>query len=65
MTRVQRNLCRCLVVLVCLVFTLAVAQAQDNDAFIQYRQKVDVLPGMNAGASTHAVPAPIEGSGTA
>src|SRR5262250_741443 len=27
--------------------------------------KVDVLPGMNAGASTHAVPSPIEGSGTA
>src|SRR5262245_38935588 len=26
---------------------------------------VDVLPGMNAGASTHAVPSPIEGSGTA
>jgi hypothetical protein len=28
-------------------------------------QLVDVLPGMNAGASTHAVPSPIEGSGTA
>jgi hypothetical protein len=27
--------------------------------------RVDVLPGMNAGASTHAVPSPIEGSGTA
>jgi hypothetical protein len=26
---------------------------------------VDVLPGMNAGASTHAVPSPMEGSGTA
>ena len=26
---------------------------------------VDVLPGMNAGASTSAVPSPIEGSGTA
>ena len=26
---------------------------------------VDVLPGMNARASTHAVPSPIEGSGTA
>src|SRR6266478_650038 len=25
----------------------------------------DVLPGMNAGASTYAVPSPIEGSGTA
>src|SRR5512145_1827499 len=28
-------------------------------------KKVDVLPGMNAGASTSAVPSPIEGSGTA
>jgi len=28
-------------------------------------RKVDVLPGMNAGASTSAVPSPIEGSGTA
>ena len=26
---------------------------------------MDVLPGMNAGASTSAVPSPIEGSGTA
>ena len=26
---------------------------------------MDVLPGMNAGASTHAVPSPIEGSSTA
>src|ERR1043166_2846087 len=26
---------------------------------------VDILPGMNAGASTSAVPSPIEGSGTA
>src|SRR5215831_2746624 len=26
---------------------------------------VDVLPGMNAGASTSAVPSPLEGSGTA
>ena len=50
MTRVQRNLCRCLVVLVCLVFTLAVAQAQDNDAFIQYRQKVMTSNGANLGA---------------
>src|SRR5215471_12261464 len=27
--------------------------------------RVDILPGMNAGASTSAVPSPIEGSGTA
>src|SRR5262252_3459311 len=50
MTRVQRNLCRGLVVLICLVFTLAVAQAQDNDAFIQYRQKVMTSNGANMGA---------------
>ena len=50
MTRVQRNLCRGLVVLICLVFTLAVAQAQDNDAFIQYRQKVMTSNGANLGA---------------
>src|SRR5262245_40953973 len=50
MTRVQRNLCRCLVVLVCLVVTLAVAQAQDDDAYIQYRQKVMVSNGANLGA---------------
>jgi hypothetical protein len=30
-----------------------------------FTAEVDVLPGMNAGASTHAVPSPIEGSGTA
>jgi len=50
MTRVQRNLCRGLVVLICLVFTLAAAQAQDNDAFIQYRQKVMTSNGANLGA---------------
>ena len=50
MTRVQRNLCRCLVVLVCLVFAVVVAQAQDNDAFIQYRQKVMTSNSANMGA---------------
>lgn len=50
MTRVQRNLCRCLVVLVCLVFTSVMAQAQDNEAFIQYRQKVMTSNGANMGA---------------
>jgi len=50
MTRVQRNLCRCLVVLVCLVFTSAMVQAQDNDAFIQYRQKVMTSNSANMGA---------------
>lgn len=50
MTRVQHNLCRCLVVLVGLVFTSVIAQAQDNDAFIQYRQKVMTSNGANMGA---------------
>src|SRR5262249_28268925 len=50
MTRVQRNLCGCLVVFVCLVFTLAVAQAQDDDAYVQYRQKVMQSNGANLGA---------------
>ena len=27
--------------------------------------QVNILPGMNAGASTYAVPSPIKGSGTA
>jgi len=50
MTRVQRNLCRCLVVLVCLVGAVVVVQAQDDAAFIQYRQKVMTSNGANMGA---------------
>src|SRR5712691_9701559 len=30
-----------------------------------WRTQVNILPGMNAGASTYAVPSPIKGSGTA
>jgi cytochrome c556 len=50
MARVQHNLCGCLAILICLVFTLATVQAQDNEAFIQYRQKVMVSNGANMGA---------------
>src|SRR5262245_49111072 len=50
MTRAQRNLYGCLVVLVGLVLVSAVAQAQDDDAFIQYRQKVMQSNGANLGA---------------
>lgn len=50
MTRVQRNLCRGLVVLIGLVVAVVVVQAQDNDAFIQYRQKVMQSNGANMGA---------------
>src|SRR5437867_12637172 len=51
--------------------------ANFHSSFVHYRKfktvdyeatlnlTVDVLPGMNAGASTSAVPSPIEGSGTA
>ena len=50
MARVQHNLCGCLAILICLVFTLATVQAQDHDAFIQYRQKVMTSNGANLGA---------------
>jgi len=50
MTPAQRNLYGCLVVLVCVVLVSAVAQAQDDDAFIQYRQKVMQSNGANLGA---------------
>ena len=40
MARVQHNLCGCLAVLICLVFTSAIVQAQEDEAFVQYRQKV-------------------------
>ena len=50
MTRVQRNLWGCLVVLVCLVCSLAVAQAQEDEALIQYRQRVMTSNGASMGA---------------
>ena len=50
MARVQHNLCGCLAILICLVFTSATVQAQDNEAFIQYRQKVMASNGANMGA---------------
>src|SRR5262245_65868238 len=50
MTRAQCKLYGCLVVLVCLVFVSVVAQAQDDEAFIQYRQKVMTSNGANMGA---------------
>ena len=50
MARVQHNLCGCLVILICLVFTTAIVQAQDNEAFVQYRQKVMMSNGANMGA---------------
>ena len=34
-------------------------------AQIEKPYQVNILPGMNAGASTYAVPSPIKGSGTA
>jgi len=37
----------------------------ERSAQVARNDRVDVLPGMNAGASTSAVPSPIEGSGTA
>ena len=50
MTRVQHNLCGCLAVLICLVCTSAIVQAQENEAFIQYRQKVMAANGANMAA---------------
>ena len=50
MTRVQRNLYGCLVVFVCLILTPAVIQAQEEESFIQYRQKVMTSNGANMGA---------------
>ena len=40
MARVQHNLYGCLAVLICLVCTSAIVQAQEDEAFVQYRQKV-------------------------
>jgi cytochrome c556 len=50
MTRVQHNLCGCLAVLICLVFTSTIVQAQEDEAFIQYRQKVMTSISANMGA---------------
>src|SRR5262245_35025879 len=50
MTRAQRNLYGCLVVFACLILTSAVIQAQEEEAFIQYRQKVMASNGANMGA---------------
>jgi hypothetical protein len=50
MTRAQRSLYGCLVVCVCLILTSAVIQAQEEEAFIQYRQKVMASNGANMGA---------------
>jgi len=50
MARAQRNLYGCLVVCVCLILTSGVIQAQEDEAFIQYRQKVMTSNGANMGA---------------
>jgi cytochrome c556 len=50
MARVQHNLCGCLAVLICLVFTSAIVQAQEDEAFVQYRQKVMTANSANMGA---------------
>jgi cytochrome c556 len=50
MARAQRNLYGCLVVCVSLILTSAVLQAQEDEAFIQYRQKVMTSNGANMGA---------------
>ena len=50
MARAQRNLYGCLVVFVYLILTSGVIQAQEDEAFIQYRQKVMASNGANMGA---------------
>jgi cytochrome c556 len=50
MARVQHNLCGCLAVLICLVFTSTIVQAQEDEAFVQYRQKVMTSNGANMAA---------------
>src|SRR6516225_7978920 len=48
-----------------LSWTQAVAQLMQGALVSLDGKTVDVLPGMNAGASPSAVPSPMEGSGTA
>jgi cytochrome c556 len=50
MARVQHNLCGCLAVLICLVVTPASIQAQEDEAFVQYRQRVMMANSANMGA---------------
>src|SRR5215467_10056045 len=50
MTRAQCNLYGCLVVFICLILTPVVIQAQEEEAYIQYRQKVMASNGANMGA---------------
>ena len=50
MARVQYNLGGCLAILICLVLTPASIQAQEDGAFVQYRQKVMMANSANMGA---------------
>ena len=50
MARVHYNLGGGLAVLICLVFTLAGVQAQEDGAFVQYRQRVMMANSANMGA---------------
>lgn len=50
MTRGSRMWWGSLVILGCLMFSFAVAQAQDDEAFLQYRQKVMSSQGASMGA---------------
>ncbi len=50
MARVQHNLCGGLAVLICLVVTPASIQAQEEGAFVQYRQRVMTANSANMGA---------------
>jgi cytochrome c556 len=50
MARVQHNLCGCLAILIGLVFTPASLQAQEDDAFVRYRQRVMAANVANMGA---------------
>ena len=50
MTRGSRTLWGGLVVLVCLLFAVAAVQAQEDEALIQYRQKIMSSNGASMGA---------------
>lgn len=50
MARVQHNLCGGLAVLICLVVTPVSIQAQEEGAFVQYRQRVMMANSANMGA---------------